>query len=245
MTAKEKVWAAVAITIVSVGIFAPHYLFPKDPDRTFLNRAQTGWSYVRGYFAGIGWAKADLEENRALIMGGGPMLDQETGPRTWGLDCTVDRGMEGVADGYNRIVRLWVRLKGSPPYSRKQWEGILFHLTEYFDKRAQTEPPENFVVDGPPILASDGITKVSLKFRKPDTYLITWDTKIKSPFWSPLLDPQAVETRPESVGRARGPGRDAPDQEVPDARRASRNHIGTLAGSGAARKFRVPGPDAH
>ena len=188
MTAKKKAWLGAAITIVTVGIFAAHYLFPKDPSRTFLNSAGNGWSYIRGYFAGMGWAKADIEENRALILGGGALLDQETGLRAWALDCTADLGMAGVADGYNRIVRLWVHLKGPPSYSRKRWEDILFHLTEYFDKRAETEPPESFVVNGPPILASDGETKVFLRFRQPNTYLITWDAKLKSPFWSPLQD---------------------------------------------------------
>jgi len=188
MTAKRRAWVAAAVTLVAVGIFAAHYLFPKDPDRTFLHRAQSGWSYTRGYFAGMGWARADIKENRALILGGSDLLDQETGLRKWGLDCTADRGVDGVADGYNRIVRLWVHLKGSPPYSRKQWEGILFHLNEYFDKRAQTEPPEHLLVNGPPILASDGITKVFVKSLQHDAYLITWDTKIKSPFWSPLPD---------------------------------------------------------
>ena len=104
MTAKKKAWAAIVLAIIGAGIFAAHYLFPKDPDRAFLNRAQTGWSYIRGYFAGMGWAKADLEENRAYILGGEALLDKETGLRGRGLDCTVDRGMEGVADGYNRIV---------------------------------------------------------------------------------------------------------------------------------------------
>jgi hypothetical protein len=145
-----------------------------------------------------GWAEADLEEDRALILGGGPMLDQETGLRTWELDCTRDKGMDGVADRYNRIVRLWVRLKGPPSYSpRKRWEGILFHLTEYFDKKAMTEAPERFIADGPPIIASDGVTKVFLKSRQTDSdlkYLITWNTAIKSPFGSPL--PPASESDP-------------------------------------------------
>jgi hypothetical protein len=54
MTAKKKVWAAVAITIIAAGIFAAYYLFPKDPDRTFLDHPRSGWSYIRGYFAGMG-----------------------------------------------------------------------------------------------------------------------------------------------------------------------------------------------
>lgn len=167
-----------------------HYLFPKDPTRNFLKHNPEGWSYLRGYCAGMRWGKADLEENRALILGAGSVpggaWDEETGLRTWSLDCTADHGMHGIADGYNRIVRLWVRLNGPPPFSRKRWESMLLHLSEYFDKRSQTNPPETFMVDGPPILASDGVTKVFLKSRPQDKYWITWETKIKSPFWSPL-----------------------------------------------------------
>jgi hypothetical protein len=185
---KRLLWAGIVAIVLGSGFVASVYVFPKDPARTFLYHNPSDWSYIRGYCAGMGWAKADIDENRALILGGSPILDQETGLRAWGLDCTADRGMEGVADGYNRIVRLWVHLKGSPPYSRKQWERILFQLTEYFDNRSQTEPPERLVVDGAPILASDGTTKVFLRFRQPDTHLIAWDTKIKSPFWSPLPD---------------------------------------------------------
>lgn len=68
LPAEGKVWTAVVIIIVSAGIIAVPYLFPKDPDRAFLNRAQTGWSYTRGYFAGMGWAKADIEEDRRITL---------------------------------------------------------------------------------------------------------------------------------------------------------------------------------
>ncbi len=144
----------------------------------------------------MGWAKADLEENRALILGGGSPggpLDQETGLRAWELDCCADPGMEGVADGYNRIVRLWVHLKGPPPYSRKRWESMLLHLSEYFNNRAKTEPPIPFIADGPPILASDGVTKVFLKIRGSDKYLITWEAGNTSRFWSPLPNEGPIE----------------------------------------------------
>ena len=119
-----------------------HYpiLVSEDPARHFLNHNVTGWGYTRGYFAGMGWAKTDLEEGRALILGpgslGGP-LDQGTGLYAWELDCVRDHGMDGVVDGYNRIVRLWVCLKGPPSYSRKRWKSMLFHLTEYFKKRVR------------------------------------------------------------------------------------------------------------
>jgi hypothetical protein len=196
MARKKLIWTAVAITIVSAGIFAAHYLFPKDPDRAFLNRAHTGWSYTRGYCAGMRWAKADIEEDRALILGGGSPggpLDRETGLRTWELDCTADHGMDGVRDGYNRIVRLWVHLKGPPSYSRKRWESMLFHLGEYFNKRAQTEPPIPFIADGPPILAPDSETKVFLKARSRDKYLLTWEAGTTSRFWSPFSRKGPIE----------------------------------------------------
>lgn len=98
-----------------------------------------------------------------------------------------------MADGYNRIVRLWVQLKGPPAYSRKQWEGILFHLTEHFSNKARTILPERFIVDGPPIIASDGVTKVFLKSRRHDRCLITWEAGTTSRFWSPLPNKGPIE----------------------------------------------------
>ena len=193
---KRLLWAGAVLTIVGGGFVASFYVLPKDPARTFLYHNPSGWSYIRGYCAGMGWARADLEEDPALILGGGSLdgtLDQETGLRTWELDCTADRGMAGVADGYNRIVRLWVYLKGPPAYSRKQWESMLFHLTEHFNSRAQSIPPERFIVDGPPIIASDGVTKVFLKVRHSDIYLITWEAGNTSRFWSPLPNKGPIE----------------------------------------------------
>jgi hypothetical protein len=68
----------------------------------------------------------------------------------------------------------------------------LFHLSEYFNKRAQTAPPIPFIADGPPILASDGVTKVFLKARRSDKYLITWEAGKTSRLWSPFSNPGPV-----------------------------------------------------
>ena len=51
--------------------------------------------------------------------------------------------------------------------------------------------------------------------------------------------------QPRPMGGTCGPRRDPPDQEVPDARRSSRDRIGTHPGSRIARELRAPGQDAH
>ena len=196
MIRKKLIAAALIIMSISVGIILILYLFPKDPDRNYLQDPPHGWSYIRGYCAGMGWAKADLEERKAFILTAGlpaAALDQETGLRIQGLDCVIDAGRKGIVEGYNRTVRHWIHQKGVPEYSRKRWESVLFHLTEYFDRRAQTDPPEEFMVNGPPILSSNNLTKVFLKSQQSDKYLLIWEAGVKNPFWSPFSNIGPIE----------------------------------------------------
>lgn len=139
----------------------------------------------------MGWAAADIKDNRAYILLAGlpgACLDRETGLTIWSVGCVVDNGIDGLVDGYNRIIRLYVRWKGPPSYSRKQWEKILFGLNEYFDDRAKREPPQHLVADGPPVLAPDGRTRVWLKSRhKPKydrvDYFLTWEPDVECLAW--------------------------------------------------------------
>ena len=196
----------IPLTVAAMAWLAFHFLFPKDPARNFLHHPPSGWSYLRGYCAGIGWAKADLKENRAFILVAGlpgAALDQETGLRNYGLDCVVDAGREGITEGYNQIVRSWIRVKGAPVYSRKKWEGILYNLTDYFDNNSRITSPVYFVVDGEPILGPDGLTKIFLKSRRrtDDTkYLITWEPDIEYSTWPLMPKDDALQYYPGPPG---------------------------------------------
>ncbi len=201
-----RLWAPLLILFFS-GLISIKFLFPRDESRKFLNTPPQGWSYLRGYCAGIRWAAADIRQDRAYILAAGltgPALDRETGLTTWSVGCLVDNGIEGMAAGYNRIIRSYVRWKGPPSYSRKQWEKILFGLNRYFDDRAKREPPQRLVADGPPVLAPDGKTKIWLKSRHNPKYervdyLLAWEPNIECLVW-PWPRNRTLEYYPGPVG---------------------------------------------
>ena len=206
MNRKLLFWLMIPITVAAMTLLAYHFLFPRDPARNFLHDPPTGWSYLRGYCAGIGWASADLKEDKAFILVAGlpgAALDRETGLRNYGLDCVVDAGREGITDGYNRVVRSWIRIKGTPAYSRKKWEGILYSLTDYFDNKSRNTSPESLVADGRPIIGPDGRTKLFLKSRRRtgDTkYLITWAPDIEYSTWPLMPKDDALQYYPGPFG---------------------------------------------
>ncbi len=184
-------WVVAVLALLVCGSIAFRSLFPKDEPRNFLNNPPQSWSYLRGYAAGIGWAVADIRHKRAYILLAGlsgGCLDRETGLTIWSVGCVVDKGIDGIVDGYNRIIRTYVRWEGPPEYSRKRWEQMLFNLNDYFDTRARQEPPQPLVVDGLPVLASDGKTKVWLRSRRksqPDdiVYDLAWEPDVVCLSW--------------------------------------------------------------
>jgi hypothetical protein len=99
---------------------------------------------------------------RALVGANDKNLDRETGLTILSEGCVADQGMFAYADGYNRIVNLFIQLRGIPSNSRKPWDEILFRLNAYFDEREKTETPLKLIVDGKPVFTFDGKTRISL-----------------------------------------------------------------------------------
>ena len=173
----------LACVILAVNL----YVFPGNAPYRECG-PETGWSYLRGYCVGVGFALKEINAGRAVLVAAGdndPMLDRETGLNIWGSGCCPDRGMEGYSAGFNWMVHQYIRWNGYPENSRKQWEDILFNLNAYFDERARTEEPVPMLVDGPPIKASDGNTHISLKYRNYpyQKFWIEWAPGKEAPAW--------------------------------------------------------------
>jgi hypothetical protein len=161
-------WISALIVILAVAWVSFHLLIPAGGVFEFLQSEERmfGMSYFRGYCAGMAAARRDLADNKAVIATFGEMLfrlDASTGLPLVSLGCVADRGIFGYTDGYDRLVELYVQWKGLPRNSRKRWEYILQDPAEYFRIRSQPVTPLRLVADAPPILASDGKTRVALK----------------------------------------------------------------------------------
>lgn len=184
----------VLMFLVCVILAVNLYVFPSNASYRDCG-PQTGWSYLRGYCIGMGFALKELNARRAVLVASGDssyMLDKETGLNIWASGCCPDRGMDGYSAGFNWMIHQNIRWNGYPENSRKQWEDILFNLNAYFDERARTEEPVPMLVDGPPITAPDGKTLIYLKPRDHPykVYHFRWEPERWGPVWpiSPIKD---------------------------------------------------------
>ena len=182
-------WAGCLIAVVGAGVLGCRILFPRNAPRWYLYdsrqsevelKGRFAWSYLRAYCLGVTAAAEDLARNKAVLVTIGhtdEKLDERTGLTILTQGSVADRGMFGYAAGYNRIVDVFIRLRGIPSNSRKPWEQILSNVNEYFDSRAKDDPPLQLVVDGKPVIMSDGRQVSFLSHENPNHKVIYYDLK--------------------------------------------------------------------
>ena len=151
----------------------------------FTRNPIMGMSRFRGFGAGMIAAARDLEKNRAVRATYGDWLltlHRPSGLDTITLGCVTDDGLRAYVAGYNDLVDLFIKWRGIPRNSRKQWEYILEDSNLYFDKQARNEAPLTLVPDGPPtkLPGSRAVASVSALKRGESrivAYELRWGTR--------------------------------------------------------------------